>query len=57
MKPYGLKHKILANFQDWHPRKREVNWWEQDCVVPLKKRERQRAKKEIGNLKQEESDE
>ena len=47
MKPYGLKHKLFANFKDWHPRKNEVNWWEQDCTVPLKKRARQDNKKEI----------
>lgn len=29
--------------------KGEVNWWEQDCVVPLKKRARQENKKEIEN--------
>jgi len=47
MKPYGIRNKILYNFKDNHPKKGEVNWWEADNSQPCKKRERQRAKKQI----------
>ena len=54
MKAYGLKHKLFVNYVDNHPRKGEVNWWENDCTVPIKRRERQKAKKEIERRMQEE---
>ena len=57
MKAYGLKHKLFANFVDNHPQKGYVNWWENDCTVPIKRRERQKAKKEIERRMQEENDE
>ena len=57
MKAYGLKHKLFANFVDNHPQKGYVNWWENDCTVPIKKRERQEAKRQIERRIQEENDE
>ena len=57
MKPYGLKHKLFFNYVDNHPRKGYVNWWENDCTVPIKKRERQEAKRQIERRMQEERDE
>lgn len=46
MIPYG-KRKIKHNFEDYHPPKGYVNWWELEMALVNKKRERQRAKKEI----------
>ena len=48
MKPYGLIRKILHNFEDVHPPKGHVNWWEHPMDMRIRKKsERQQSKKQI----------
>jgi len=48
MKPYGRRNPLRFNFEDCHPQKGMINWWEYDIpFVDSKKADRQKAKKEI----------
>jgi len=54
MKPYGISPKKHYNFEDCHPAKGFVNWWE-DIAKPDKGSERQKVKIEIIKNMNEES--
>jgi len=56
MKPYGRKPKS-HNYEDNHPPKGYINWWEAELDSLNKKTERQKAKKEIQKEIQKEIDE
>lgn len=48
MKAYGLRNKFIYNYEDYHPKKGWVNWWEVELnTVKSKKTDRQRGKKSI----------
>ncbi len=47
MIPYGKNAKMHYNYQDNHPKKGRVNWWEVELGDINKGAERQRAKREI----------
>lgn len=56
VKKYGRQRQHPHNTPDNHPRKNEVNWWEDEFHDGNKKRARQKAKKDI-KKEIEESDE
>lgn len=43
---YGRK-KIRYNFEDCHPKKGYINWWEDEIIIGTKKSERRESKDKI----------
>ena len=52
MKPYGREKKVTGGQpwkKDYHPRKGEINWWEDICDFLSRSTMKQRSRKEIEN--------
>lgn len=53
MQPLGRKPLRFPGKTDCHPRKPEINWWEDDHATENKALEKRRANKEIEEGKKE----